>query len=57
MSSVLVQEIDMAEKHVYFVSKVFRGTEACYQKIEELALVVFVAAINLEHTFRVTKTR
>lgn len=28
MSSVLVQETNKVENHVYFVSKVFRGTEA-----------------------------
>lgn len=32
MSSIFVQEIDSVEKHVYFISKVFRGVNACYQK-------------------------
>lgn len=37
MSSVLVQELDDNEKQVYFVSRVFRGAELRYQKIERLS--------------------
>lgn len=40
MSLVLGHDTDKAEKHVYFVSKVFRGAKARYQNIEKLALVV-----------------
>lgn len=36
INSVPVQEIDRAEKPVYFIIKVFRGAEAWYQKIENL---------------------
>lgn len=52
MSSVLIQEIDKAEKPVYFVNKVFRGAEARYQKIEKLALSVVIVERKLRPYFQ-----
>lgn len=52
MSSVLVQEIDRAEKHVYLVSKVFRGFKSHYQKIEKLTLVIVVVKRKLRQYFK-----
>lgn len=47
MSSVLVHEIDREKKPMYFVRKVFKGTEAHYHKIEKLTLPFVVAARKL----------
>lgn len=52
MSSVIVQKINNAEKPVYFISKVFRGVGARYQKIEKLALVIIVVARKLRPYFQ-----
>lgn len=51
-SSVLIQEIDRVETPMYFVRKVFRGSEACYQKINNLALVAIIAARKLRSCFQ-----
>lgn len=42
MSSIFVQGTYKAENLVYFASKVFRGTKACYQKFGKLSLVIVV---------------
>lgn len=47
MSSLLVQETDKTKQLVYFVGKVFKGTETRYQKIELLSLAVVITARNL----------
>lgn len=47
MISVLVQEIDKAEKPVYFISKMFKGDETRYHKIEKLVLVVVTTTRKL----------
>lgn len=52
MSSVLVQEIDKAERFVYFTSKVFKGVEIHYQKIQKLALAVVIAARKFNPYFQ-----
>jgi hypothetical protein len=52
MSSVLVQDSLEGEKPIYFVSKVFKGTELRYQKIERLALAVVTTARMLRLYFQ-----
>jgi len=52
MSSVLVDDSDSGEKPIYFVSKVFRGAELKYQKIELLALAVVITARKLRPYFQ-----
>lgn len=52
MSSVLFQEIDKRKKHVYFISKVFRGVESWYQKIEKLGLALVVSMRKLKPNFQ-----
>ena len=42
MSSILVQEGEDGEKSVYFVSKVLKGSEQRYQKIEKLVLTLII---------------
>ena len=52
LSSVLVQDGDEGERPVYFVSKVLKGAELRYQKIERLALAVIVTVQKLRHYFQ-----
>ncbi|GAU29723.1 hypothetical protein TSUD_264590 [Trifolium subterraneum] len=52
MSSALVQDIKGKEKPVYFVSRIFRGAEIRYQKIEKLSLAVVTTARRLRHYFQ-----
>lgn len=52
MSLVLVKDTYMEERLVYFVSKVFRGLETHYLKIEHLTLVIIVAARKLRLYFQ-----
>jgi len=52
ISSVLVQDYDVGEKPIYFISKVFRGAELRYQKIELLALTVVITARKLRPYFQ-----
>jgi len=52
MSSILVQDSDTGEKPIYFISKIFRGAELRYQKIELLALAVVITARNLRPYFQ-----
>ncbi|MCI30704.1 hypothetical protein A2U01_0051915, partial [Trifolium medium] len=52
MSSALVQEVDGEEKLVYFVSRIFRGAEIRYQKIEKLSLAVVITARRLRQYFQ-----
>jgi hypothetical protein len=52
MSSALVQEVEGEEKPVYFVSKILKGAETRYQKIEKLTLAVVSTARRLRHYFQ-----
>lgn len=52
MISVLVQEIDKAERHMYFVIKVFKGAEMRYQKIEKLGLAIVITVRKLKPYFQ-----
>lgn len=52
MSLVLVQEIDKAEKPMYFVRKLFKGTKMLYQKIEKLALAIVTTTRNSDLIFK-----
>lgn len=47
MNPVPVQETHKAERQVYFVSKVFKGIEVRYKKIERLVLTVMVTGRKL----------
>ena len=51
MSSVLVDDSETGEKSVYFVSRVFKGAELRYQKIERLALALINMARKLRPYF------
>ena len=51
VNSVLVQDDDGEERSVYFVSKVLKGAEICYQKIERLTLAVLVTAMKIKQYF------
>nr|KYP52363.1 Retrovirus-related Pol polyprotein from transposon 17.6 [Cajanus cajan] len=50
MSTVLAQE-DGEQKPVYFISKVFKGPEVRYNKIEKVALAILATARKLRHYF------
>jgi len=52
MSSVLTEDLEEGERPVYFVSKVFKGAELRYQKIERLALAIITTAIKLRPYFQ-----
>jgi hypothetical protein len=52
MGATLVQEIKGEEKPVYFVSKIFKGAETRYQKIEKLSLAVISTARRLRQYFQ-----
>ncbi|GAU46453.1 hypothetical protein TSUD_402200 [Trifolium subterraneum] len=52
MSSALVQDIKGEERPVYFVSRIFKGAEIRYQKIEKLSLAVVTTARRLRHYFQ-----
>lgn len=52
MSPVLVEETCKEKMPVYFVSKVFRGAVAHYQKIEKLSLVFVVTTRKLRPYFQ-----
>lgn len=47
MNSLLIQEMEKIEQLLYFVSKVFKGIEAWYQKIESFDLAVVVTVKKL----------
>lgn len=53
--SILVHEADKVNQPVYFVSKVFKGAEDCYQKIKRLTLVAVVTARKLSSYFKGTR--
>src|ERR1051325_2715217 len=53
ISSVLVQDTEEGERPVYFVSKVLKGAEVRYQKIEKLALALVTTARKLRNYFLV----
>ncbi|WJX68109.1 hypothetical protein P8452_52511 [Trifolium repens] len=52
LSSALVQEIEGEERPVYFVSKIFKGAETRYQKIEKLSLAIICTARRLRQYFQ-----
>jgi len=52
ISSVIVQEQDQAQRHIYFVSKALQGLEVRYQAIEKVALAVVFGARRLHHYFQ-----
>jgi len=52
MSSVLVEDSEAGERPVYFVSRVLKGAELRYQKIERLALAVVVTTRKLRSYFQ-----
>ncbi|GAU39516.1 hypothetical protein TSUD_68800 [Trifolium subterraneum] len=52
MSSALVQDVKGEERPVYFVSRIFKGAEIRYQKIEKLSLAVVTTARRLRHYFQ-----
>lgn len=52
LSSILVKETYNVEKFVYFVSKVLKGVEARYQKIERFMLAVVVTSRKLKPYFQ-----
>lgn len=51
MISMLVQETEEGEKFVCFVSKVLKGGELRYPKIERLTLVLMIIARKLKFYF------
>lgn len=51
VNSVLVQDDDGEERSVYFISKVLKGAEFFYQKIERLTLAVLVTAMKIKQYF------
>lgn len=52
ISLVLVQDNDGDKRPIYFFSKVFKGVEICYQKIERLALAIVIIARKLIKYFQ-----
>ncbi|GAU33358.1 hypothetical protein TSUD_364830 [Trifolium subterraneum] len=48
----LVQEVEGEEKSVYFMSRMLRGAETRYQKIERLCLAVVITARKLRRYFQ-----
>jgi len=52
MSSVLTEDSEEGERPVYFVSKVFKGAELRYQKIERLDLAIIKTARKLRPYFQ-----
>lgn len=50
--SVLVQDGDNGERPVYFVSKLLKWADECFQKIENMDLDVVVATRKLKHYFQ-----
>lgn len=52
MSTVLVEDSEEGERPIYFVSRVFKGAEQRYQKLERLALAVVVTARKLRPYFQ-----
>lgn len=51
ISSVLVHDSEGDERAIYFVSKVLKGEEMCYQKIERPTLAEVYIARKLGHYF------
>jgi len=52
ISSVIMQEQDMVQKPVYFVSKVLQGPKTRYQAIEKAALAVVFTVQRFCHYFQ-----
>jgi len=52
MSSVLTEDSEEGERPVYFISKVFKGVELRYQKIERLDLAIITTARKLHPYFQ-----
>jgi len=53
ISSVLLQEHDLVQKSIYFVSKMLQGPEVRYQAIEKATLIVVFSALRLRHYFQI----
>lgn len=51
MSSVLIHKTHKAEMIVYFISKVFKYTKTCYQKIVKLAMSIIIVGRKLQPYF------
>jgi len=52
MSTALVEDSEAGEKLIYFVSRVFKGEELRYQKIERLALDVVTTTRKIRPYFQ-----
>lgn len=52
LSSILVQQINKIKRSVYSVSKVFKGSDVCSQKIERHVFVIMVITRNLRPYFK-----
>ena len=52
MSSVLVQEIEVEERPIYFVSRVLHGAEVRYQMIEKVSLALIITARRMQMYFQ-----
>lgn len=52
MTSILVQLIYKIVRHVYFISKVFKGVQTRYQKIEKLVLAIVTTSRKLRPYFQ-----
>ena len=52
VSSVLVQEINFAERPIYFVSRVLHGAEIRYQTIEKVAMTLIITARRMRMYFQ-----
>jgi len=52
VSSVLVQEIEVEERPIYFVSRVLHGAEVRYQMIEKVSLALIITARRMQMYFQ-----
>ena len=52
ISSILVKEEGHEQRPIYFVSKILRGAETRYQKIEKVALAIVTMARRLRPYFQ-----
>lgn len=48
---ILIKEIKLGQRPIYFISKVLHGSRTIYQKIEKVALTLVMAAIRLRPYF------
>jgi len=52
VSVVLVQEVEVEERPVYFVSRVLHGVEVRYQMIEKVTLALVITARRMRMYFQ-----